>query len=336
MNDQIVKNDPISSLLSNLSPDSTLAIISPTSFEKLDENSQLILQKFPSSFTSNLSYESILGSLKFQPKTVLGIGGGTAIDFSKFIAKYMNSKCIAVPSMLSTNAFATNKVAVSSNSSKHTESGVLPHEVWIDQEYLAKSPQENLYGLLDVFSIFSALRDWEYAQKYQGIKIVPDIFKRALVIMIQSIIVAKHENQDIFKLFSVIRDSGYITNEYGSGRPESGSEHIFASALESLMDIPHAFSVTLGLHIMEFFNFYGTIKSSNPFSILPFNSLGIIEKINQLQIPWVLIKYVLNHLQPRSDKFTLIDIIQDFLSIPNIQESLHRKLIYYGFKFFEE
>ena len=337
MNQQIIKTQSLEYSLVSLSWREVLVIVSPTSMKKMNDSCKDILnsKKDHVIFTSDINYDGILEVLQDKhPITIIGIGGGTAIDYAKYIARQLQSNCIAIPSMLSTNVFATNKVAVTTNGFKHTESGVLPNEIWLDWGYLSQSYQENLYGLVDVFSIYNALRDWKYAQEHQSLVIDTNIWIRAMKLLFRAIDVANHVDPvDGKELFEVVKEAGYITNDYGSGRPESGSEHIFASVLESNIKIPHALSVTLGLYVMEYLNYYEHIDSMIPFSILPFKQLRLIDQINQMKIPYKVVQQVLSQLKPRQDKFTLVDIVQNKLHHPVIQNGLENFLSIQGFKF---
>lgn len=255
----------------------------------------------------------------YQPdNTVYAIGGGTAIDFAKYLAAQSGVRCVVIPSMLSTNAFATNKVAILEDGYKHTESSILPEEIVLDDWYLSQSPRENLYGLVDVYSIFIALADWELAERNAGATIDQDIYDRAKELLVKAVVIGNAIARQCYgtdlnrSIFDVVQEAGYITNEYGSGRPESGSEHIFAATLEAIQPIPHALAVTLGMHVMLYY--YQTTqhlssKWVKAFHCIPFSELGIIDDINARKLSWSLVQLVLKNMVPRSDKYTIVDTL---------------------------
>lgn len=298
-----------------------LVVVSPASYYKLSSYCQQQLKtRCDMVFTTAIQAVGIKTFAKGYQSltTVYAIGGGTAIDFAKYLAAHSGVRCVVIPSMLSTNAFATNKVAILEDGHKHTESGVLPEEVVLDDWYLSQSSKENLYGLVDVYSIFIALADWELAERNVGATIDQDIYDRAKELLVKAVVIgnAIAQQPDVVNLirsiFEVVQEAGYITNEYGSGRPESGSEHIFAATLEAIHPIPHALAVTLGMHVMLYY--YQTTqhlssKWVRAFHHIPFSKLGIIDDINARKLSWSLIQSVLENMTPRSDKYTIVDTL---------------------------
>lgn len=340
---QNVIKQSVCEVVSGMIPEHTLIIVSTTSFSKLVRKAQQTIQKIgcPVVYSNRINasefYETIMPHLyKYSKlKHVIGIGGGTVIDYSKYIAKHKSLQCTVIPSMLSTNAFATDKIAVITRNGKHTENGVLPQTVILDEEFLNKSPKENFYGVADVFSIYNALRDWKIAQKYHNDVIDEDIWNRAFTLLKQAITFAwgytLNRKFNLDQLYSIIQESGYITNDYGSGRPESGSEHIFASALESKVHIPHALAVVLGIYVMEFISRYVDVPSVYDFSKIPFKSL--IAEVNSQKLSQELISQTITTLKPRTDKYTLVNHIQLILETPQIMIDLFTFLKECGFKF---
>ena len=314
---QIISYKSVTQCLEQLTPED-LVIVSPTSYHKLSNYCQQLLRiRCNMVFTPSIQSIGIKSFTNYNsPNRVYAIGGGTVIDYAKYLAAHSGVCCTVIPSMLSTNVFATNKVAILENGQKHTEYGALPDEVILDDHYLSLSRRENLYGLVDVYSIFTALADWELAERDTHITINQSIYNRAKELLVQAIIlghdITHQDDNFIPSIFSVVQEAGYITNEYGSGRPESGSEHIFAATLESMFSIPHALAVTLGMHVMLYY--YLTTQNIShkwleAFHHIPFKELGIIDDINARKLPWSLIESVLKNMIPRSDKYTIVNTL---------------------------
>lgn len=337
MNNQQIEVQSLEYALNQLPWDNTVVIMSPTSANKLDDECQrLVMKKLGRClYTAELTYSTVLDevsklSSRVPLTTIVGLGGGTAIDYAKYVAKALDLYCIAVPSMLSTNVFATNKVAVLDNGAKHTEDGRLPDTIWLDWGYLSKSPQENLYGLVDVFSIYQALRDWKCAQRHNNEVIDQNIWNRAVNLLHMAVQISG--DPDTHRIFEVVREAGYITNDYGSGRPESGSEHIFASALESKITIPHALSVTLGIHIMEFLSRYVLEDTASVCSLdqLPFRSLKINDAIGQMHLRYDDIYELTCNLKPRADKYTMVNLLSNVPLVSGLYLEMKKYLVDYS------
>ena len=328
MNQQNIIVKPLIEVLTEYANDeSVLFILSNTSVKKMSSDCQELLCNSNAMclYTTECKYDDILQILSEKSiSTVIGLGGGTAIDFAKYVSKHLCIKCVAIPSMLSTNVFATNKVAVFTETEKHTEDGVLPDEVIVDFDYLNKSKKECLYGLVDVLSIYNALKDWQLANMYGGLKIDNDIFGRAQELLREAADIGNYmsvsDKPVDMELFNIIKEAGYITNDYGSGRPESGSEHIFASALEIRYKhdigrvIPHAMAVSIGILIMTYFYdlycFHFKKKEYTTFECV--NHLMkkfVFCDLDEYKLRYSYIFDVLCSLTPRKDKYTLVDTL---------------------------
>lgn len=111
--------------------------------------------------------------------TVVSYGGGSTIDIGKYIAYKLNINFTCIPTMLSTNSYATNKVALIKENKKVTLEAKIPETIIIDDKLLNLSKEENIYGLADVFSIYTAMYDWKVAQKDINEKIDYNIYNMA-------------------------------------------------------------------------------------------------------------------------------------------------------------
>lgn len=251
-------------------------------------------------------------------RTVVSIGGGSPTDTAKYMSYLTGAECICIPSVLSTNAYSTNKVALLKGSLKVTLDAKLPDKILLDTNLIAKAGNLNLTGLADVLSIHTALYDWRLSCSVNKEKIDYEIYARASSLLRSAIKYILNTDSsfspdDINNIYELIEESGRLTNEYGSGRPESGSEHIFAKALEAELDVPHGVSVGLGILIMS------QLQNSYSADIARcISKLGLISRLEQYSINRELIKRILLQLKPRADRFTILntkDLTDDNVSV---------------------
>ena len=187
---------------------------------------------------------------------IVGFGAGTCLDIAKTLA-HLNSKyLIAIPSVLSCNVFATNKSVITQNKKAKTIDSKIPDKIIIELELFKKTNERFIFsGLADALSIYTALYDWELAiksKKEKEDKLIMNFARSILYSVLENYSHFFNINeQTIQELSKVLLLSGYITNIYGSGRPESGSEHMFSRAIEESglynKKILHGETVMLGI-----------------------------------------------------------------------------------------
>lgn len=240
--------------------DRILFIYSPTS----KEINNLVLNDNYINFNTKELTQNVIEleeRIKKLPKfdIIVAFGGGTAIDQAKFFGSRLNKKVIVIPTMISTNAYATDKVALYENNKKLTLLARDPDIILLDKEVLKKSSLKNVYGLVDVLSIYTALNDWDLAIKYNNESIAVE-YSYAHKLLLETLSFINNHTydeiiNDIYKIFELVGKTGIITDIYGSGKPESGSEHIFAKELEVIKRVPHAISVSNGILLMFIFKY---------------------------------------------------------------------------------
>lgn len=292
--------------LESLTQDS-LVIYSPTSLRHIDIHNTKVHMIDSRIFGRSVVFIKALAQSKRTYKNIVSLGGGTATDVAKYIAYQSGATFTCIPSMLSTNAYATNKVALVVDGEKITLDAKLADKIILDASLLYTSPQQNLYGLADVFSIHTALKDWRLAEN-KAIEIIDtSIYDQAdsLLNKVQHFVAdtdSNHISHEVPSLFAFIGESGYITNVHGTGRPESGSEHIFAKALEKRIDIPHGVSVSFGILLMSLLqnNFSTEIADV-------IKKIGTLKFVEELGISRKLIDDTLLSLKPREDRYSIID-----------------------------
>lgn len=305
----------------------SLVIYSPTSVIKNKINLDNV--NFDYYSTNEITKEKSKIDKKFSTlkkyHQIISIGGGTAIDIGKYLSYKFNIKLIAIPTMLSTNAYSTNKVALVVDNKVISLDATMPTNIYFDNDVLKQSTENNLYGIVDIFSIFTALNDWNLAIKYNN-EIKSNEYEWANDLLnstmkyISNNSIASIEN-DVSFVYAKIGESGLITNKYGSGKPESGSEHIFAKDLEKEINIPHAISVGNGIILMTIAQYLITNnkkeyeKGMSIISLL--KKMKVFELNEKYSISYGLVEKVFNNLKPRKDRYSVVDLIYNNQEIKN-------------------
>ena len=297
-----------------------LLIYSPTSIEKNNiKNNQCLMVNWHD-LTKNINKIDEFIKKNNTISSVVSYGGGNTIDIGKYIANKLGIDFICIPTMLSTNSYATDKVALIKENKKITLNAKIPDKIIIDNELLNLSKDENIYGLADVFSIYTALYDWKIAEKDILEKIDDNIYNMAEKLFKEVLeFVNNNELKDIsennIKLFQFIGTAGYITNLYGTGRPESGSEHILAKEIEKRVNIPHGISVSVGIIIMSIIQ-----EQYNNNIVKSIMKLGILDKGKSYGLNLKTIADSLNNVKQRKDRYTIINRICSINNINGVLE----------------
>lgn len=319
---QRIEKIGVNTFLSGINPDRYIVIASPTSLQKIKKIKYELTKIDPVLlYTNEISFESNIDNP--DKKTYIGIGGGTAIDLAKYHAAKDGVECIAIPTMLSTNVFATDKSAVIKNGDKYTENTVLPRVIFDKNLFDMKKP-ENIFGLVDALSIETALIDWCIAANNGVENIDLDIFDRAFDILkkakillnlyINKLNLYTNKTGDIKALdcFNILLECGYITNDYGSGRPESGTEHIIAKKIEQNFKIPHYKSVSIGIVIASRLQYllggFELKKQKNSASDIIINLMDE-RKIDISMYDKQKLIDCISDTEIRSDRFGVLDLI---------------------------
>lgn len=303
---RIMKKMSIYDYLGNLNG-KALLIYSPTSIERIKlSNKQMLMENWHNISKNIDQIDKYIKKLD-DIEEIVTFGGGSTIDIGKYIAFQLDVKYTCIPSMLSTNAYATNKVALIKNEKKITLDAKMPDEIIIDNDILKLSKSENLYGLADVLSIDTALYDWKIANKDIGENIDEGIYHKAESLLNEVLeFIEKNSLDEILEnniqLFKFIGIAGYITNLYGTGRPESGSEHIMAKEIEKRIDIPHGISVSTGILFMLL------MQNRDIKNILAaIIKMKIFQNTSKYGLTKEIIKQSFLALEPRIDRYTIID-----------------------------
>ncbi len=301
-----ISNLSIELFLSNLDSDD-LFVFSPTSYKIIKNRISTNAFKI-NSRELGIEKDSIDFFIKGKCfKRVISLGNGKTTDIAKYIASQLDIELVSIPTALTTNVFFTDKACLLDNNKKRAILAKTPDKVFIDFDLLDRTPFKfHLYGLCDVLSIHTALFDWKLSNTKNAETIDMFLLKLAEFILEQLLnnraIILRKDHESIRLIVELIMLSGYITNIAGSGRPESGSEHIVASFIEKQVNTFHAISVTAGiLLIMELQANY----SEAIFSAL--NDFGLLAELLKEDSIASTLSILPNNIQPRNDRYTVLN-----------------------------
>ena len=301
-----------------------LFVFSPTSLELIDNNIAIKAQRLDSTTVGIVKkdIESFIKNKSF--KKVVSLGNGKTTDVAKYISSILKIELISIPAAFTTNVFFTNKACLLDSGDKKTFSAKIPDRLIIDFKILEKVPfKYHMYGLCDVLSIHTAIFDWKLSTRRQSEKIDPFLVDFAEFILKQLIKnkknILKKNRQSLKLITELIMLSGYVTNIAGSGRPESGSEHIIASFFEKKIDTFHAVGVTAGILLSMKLQ-----KNEKKVIISMLKDLGLLEAL--LSDGRVIddLNNLPAKIKPRNDRYTILNEknitdkhIKDLLSFLN-------------------
>ena len=192
--------------------------------------------------------------------TVVGIGGGQAIDLAKYLAWKRGIRLVSIPTVLSVDAFVTPAAGVRRNHQVEYVGTSSPDPLVIDYDLLRTAPVDlNVAGVGDLLSIHTATFDWVLAEQ-RG--------KSEYAFSQQDIDAARSILNDVMAKASDIRhctDAGLqaIVDGYmrinticlpaGHYRVEEGSEHYLFYELEERLGRPfiHGHIVGLGIYLLS-------------------------------------------------------------------------------------
>lgn len=192
--------------------------------------------------------------------TVIGIGGGQAVDAAKYMSWKRGVRLVSIPTILSVDAFVTSAAGIRRDHIVVYVGESYPNPLVIDFDVIRTAPPElNIAGIGDLLSAHTATFDWEYAQS-QGKSEYPFSqdnidTTRGIVKNLETLLSEIRENKDegLKAIVNGYMKLNTICLPAGHWRVEEGSEHYLFYELEERLKRPfiHGNIIGLGIYILS-------------------------------------------------------------------------------------
>ena len=177
-----------------------------------------------------------------EGEVVYGIGGGLAIDTAKYVAATNGLPLIAIPTILSTDAFLTDATGVREDGCVRYLPSKAPDTVIVDMDVLGSAPASmRASGAADVLSIATAMWDWQEAEKMGENPSTQRVTPQAIGIgstLLQTLLdnareIGSGTPTGLKLLLDLLCMEVQLCYLCGHSRVEEGSEHHFVYAVEN-------------------------------------------------------------------------------------------------------
>jgi glycerol-1-phosphate dehydrogenase [NAD(P)+] len=190
--------------------------------------------------------------------TVVGIGGGSCMDFAKYLAWARTLRLILIPSIVSVDACVTRSIAVRDGGRVRYIGDVKAEDILIDFTLISQSPRRlNRAGAADILSIHTASFDWLLGHKRNRERYDQQIAEQCARILSEleenASDIRSVNEKGIRTLVDLFVAENDLCENFGNARPEEGSEHFFAYNAEykTQRDFIHGEIVSLGILLMS-------------------------------------------------------------------------------------
>ncbi|MFO8051169.1 MAG: NAD(P)-dependent glycerol-1-phosphate dehydrogenase [Thermoplasmatota archaeon] len=174
---------------------------------------------------------------------MLGVGGGRPIDVAKYVAFLKNLQFISVPTAASHDGIASSRSSIEMDGRKKSIKARAPLGVVADTRIITDSPFRLLAsGSADIISNYTAVLDWKLAHRLKGVMFSE--YASALSEMTAKLVLERADDikprleESVRVVVKALVSSSVAMSIAGSSRPASGSEHMFAHALDAVAEKP--------------------------------------------------------------------------------------------------
>lgn len=228
---------------------------------------------------------------------LIGVGGGRPIDVAKYVATKHDLDFVSIPTAASHDGIASSRASIEMDGRKKSIPARSPVLVIADTRIIADSPKVLLVsGCADVISNYTAVMDWRLAHRLKGESFSE--YAAALSEMTAKMILERagfikpHLEESARVVVKALVSSSVAMSIAGSTRPASGSEHMFAHALDMIAQRPPLHGIECGIGTIMMMYLHGgdwrQIREALVMLGSPVNSDGI--EVNDEDIVQALIQ----------------------------------------------
>jgi glycerol-1-phosphate dehydrogenase [NAD(P)+] len=190
-------------------------------------------------------------SIPKKVKALIGIGGGKALDYSKYCAHVLALPFISIPTSTSNDGFCSPTSSLLVSGKRKSVNSTIPYGIIVDINTVSLSPESTIYsGIGDLISKITAGWDWKKSCEKTNEK-----FNDFAYLVSQNTVTEflNYQNYSIrnsiftHHLVTSLLMNGISMEIAGSSRPASGSEHLISHALDGISLKPSMHGIQVGL-----------------------------------------------------------------------------------------
>lgn len=197
--------------------------------------------------------------------TVVGLGGGMALDAAKWCAWRTGRPLVLIPGVVSVDAAVTNTVAVRDEGGVVYRGFVVADAIVLDPDLATRAPARlNRAGVGDLLSIHTGLHDWRLGAAAGTITFDDDIAGAAAAVLDRVEALAPEigavSDAGLEGVLRAYAEVNALCLRVGHSGPEEGSEHYFGYHLEQVVgrSFVHGELIGLGTVLMA------TLQGNDP------------------------------------------------------------------------
>ncbi|MDE1819538.1 MAG: NAD(P)-dependent glycerol-1-phosphate dehydrogenase [Euryarchaeota archaeon] len=170
---------------------------------------------------------------------LVGVGGGSKIDLAKTVAARQRIPFISVPTSAAHDGISSPRASLKGSREAFSIEAAVPEAIVADTSVLVRAPYRYLAaGCADVISNVTAVLDWQLAHRLRNEDFASSSAALAEYaahgILDHARDIRPGKEESVWIAIRPIIMSGIAMSMAGSSRPSSGSEHLFAHALERI------------------------------------------------------------------------------------------------------